>query len=964
MNKHRKLWLVLALTFFYGSPLSGQNTVDVEKMQQFRAENPQARFFGKQFFDGEGFFEQVGTANTIYGTVLSTGDTPSASATNLCEQLEGIYCLEQGVLTPQVLRDGGTVQKLMWDKTTQRARFHACRFNQTIGGIPVFRSGIGFLIRNEENNPVVVSSNNLKELQGFDAAAGAFVVPVVTDVMKNNVKEFLNDSAPFIGGQATRSVLENGPRPEAPALKIDDESLVVFAGVTNIRVQPELAVTFFAQRGTIADGNDYRRFLFVAAVDNGEILYSENQVSSLDVDGTVSGITTEDGAAFVCGPESALALPYAGVQILGGVSGFADVNGDFNLNAPDGNATVRSSLRGQFFEVRDQAAGNSIPFVDVDVTSPDSVDILHNPASTQLSAANLSAYLHSNIVRDFVLAIEPNYPVIANQFFFDTNTNIGDSCNAFYDGSSTNYFTAGSGCNNTAFGDVVYHEYGHHLVNVTNNGQGQFGEGAGDTIGMLIEDDPVLGQGFSNCGIGIRSALNFRTYPCVDQFSPHDCGQLLSGSVWDLRTELGSVDPQNALSITSELFIGMLIARGNLIPFSQTIDPNIAILFLELDDDDSEIGNGTPHYDQIAAALNPHNLEVPPLQLLQFAFTDGEPQTIDPAGGTTLEVSVSEFAAIPADGTGVLNVDTGNGFEAFPMTQTSPTTYSVQFPSSECMTMVSYFVTAETTAGAVASFPADAPAESFTTTSAAASEFPFSDSFDSGQGWTVSGNASDGQWQRAIPNNGDRGDPSEDAEADGAGFGFVTDNGNTLASDNTDVDDGSTILTSPILDATETGSQTAFVSYYRWYSNVFGNNPFADQFVVEISNNGGATWLNLETVGPGGPEVSGGWIRQQLRISDFVAPTDQMRLRFIASDLGGGSVIEAGVDAVEILIIDCESGVLPGDINGDGVVDLLDVAPFVELLAGNIFNEAGDINGDGAVDLLDVNPFVDLLTGG
>ena len=53
-----------------------------------------------------------------------------------------------------------------------------------------------------------------------------------------------------------------------------------------------------------------------------------------------------------------------------------------------------------------------------------------------------------------------------------------------------------------------------------------------------------------------------------------------------------------------------------------------------------------------------------------------------------------------------------------------------------------------------------------------------------------------------------------------------------------------------------------------------------------------------------------------------------------------------------------------GDINGDGSVDLLDVAPFVELLTNGGFQPEADINQDGVVDLLDVAPFVDLLSGG
>lgn len=55
--------------------------------------------------------------------------------------------------------------------------------------------------------------------------------------------------------------------------------------------------------------------------------------------------------------------------------------------------------------------------------------------------------------------------------------------------------------------------------------------------------------------------------------------------------------------------------------------------------------------------------------------------------------------------------------------------------------------------------------------------------------------------------------------------------------------------------------------------------------------------------------------------------------------------------------------VLVGDVNCDGEINLLDVGPFVELLANGGFSPKADIDGDGAVNLLDVGPFVDLLAG-
>ena len=54
---------------------------------------------------------------------------------------------------------------------------------------------------------------------------------------------------------------------------------------------------------------------------------------------------------------------------------------------------------------------------------------------------------------------------------------------------------------------------------------------------------------------------------------------------------------------------------------------------------------------------------------------------------------------------------------------------------------------------------------------------------------------------------------------------------------------------------------------------------------------------------------------------------------------------------------------LTGDVNKDGVVDLLDVSPFVDLLGVGGFQIEADINCDDVVDLLDVAPLVDLLAG-
>ena len=53
---------------------------------------------------------------------------------------------------------------------------------------------------------------------------------------------------------------------------------------------------------------------------------------------------------------------------------------------------------------------------------------------------------------------------------------------------------------------------------------------------------------------------------------------------------------------------------------------------------------------------------------------------------------------------------------------------------------------------------------------------------------------------------------------------------------------------------------------------------------------------------------------------------------------------------------------LLGDVNLDGAVNLLDVAPFVNVIQSGTYQAEADINGDGVVNLLDVSPLIDILS--
>ncbi len=341
---------------------------------------------------------------------------------------------------------------------------------------------------------------------------------------------------------------------------------------------------------------------------------------------------------------------------------------------------------------------------------------------------------------------------------------------------------------------------------------------------------------------------------------------------------------------------------------------------------------------------------------LVFTFPKGLPAVIAPEGGTSVRVVVSADLGMPAPGTGTVHISVGGGtFVPSAMAENAPNDYEAVFPAVDCGAVVEFFFTAETTSGLTVSSPTMAPQQLYAALVAQSVVAVFDDDFESDQGWTVSGTATDGQWDRGVPMGlatCDRGNPGSDG--DGSGQCYLTDN-SAAGACNSDVDGGWTILTSPILDASDPDT---VISYRRWYSTTFGNNPFQDVMDVEVSDDGGSIWTTLETVGPDGREVDGGWFLSTFRVGEFVDTTSQFRIRFMASDTDPGSVVEAAVDGVVLRTIVCPdpSGCV-WDLDGSGDVGIVDL---LDLLAVWASDPGGppDFDGDGSVGITD---FLELL---
>ena len=58
------------------------------------------------------------------------------------------------------------------------------------------------------------------------------------------------------------------------------------------------------------------------------------------------------------------------------------------------------------------------------------------------------------------------------------------------------------------------------------------------------------------------------------------------------------------------------------------------------------------------------------------------------------------------------------------------------------------------------------------------------------------------------------------------------------------------------------------------------------------------------------------------------------------------------------------NALLPGDINGDGVVDIFDVNIVINIVLGKTESlDVADVNGDGAVDVTDINAVINIMLG-
>ncbi|HEY3243254.1 MAG TPA: choice-of-anchor B family protein, partial [Phycisphaerae bacterium] len=317
--------------------------------------------------------------------------------------------------------------------------------------------------------------------------------------------------------------------------------------------------------------------------------------------------------------------------------------------------------------------------------------------------------------------------------------------------------------------------------------------------------------------------------------------------------------------------------------------------------------------------------------LLVFSYPNGLPNHLNPSGQTIQVQITPQGGSALQPGTAKLHYNAGSGFIESDLVPAGGDAFQALIPALPCGASVAFYFTAQSVSGETVKDPPTAPFGTYSATVRVAQPVLWQDDMETDIGWTVGwpgDNATTGIWERVDP-VGTAAQPEDDHTPGAGTMCWVTGQGvpGGGVGDN-DVDGGQTTLVTPTLNLL--GISNPIISYWRWYSNNTGSNPGADVFVVDITSDAGASWVNVETVGPGGGETTGGWFLHSFHVSDFVTPTAQVRLRFVASDLGGGSVVEAAVDDFRVSVLTC----IPGDLDGDGHINLADFAGFAECMAG------------------------------
>lgn len=440
--------------------------------------------------------------------------------------------------------------------------------------------------------------------------------------------------------------------------------------------------------------------IFVDA-HSGEVLWREDVTRYETISGNISGYILPDTPYDT--PELQ-PYPHMEISSSGSPLAYTDADGNYSFDVSGQNPiNLDLLLQGLFINVNNEIAPDS--WFNTDVNPGETFDLQWTDDNSTMPERN--AYYHGQIVHDFIKTIDPDLEVM--DFPMTCRVNVDGNCNAFYSNNdrSINFYEAGANCPNIALiGDVIYHEWGHGLTNLTyyygghQDPNGAMHEGFSDFLACLITDQPWIGRGFYGPGSHLRSVDNNNRYPEDWSGESHNDGLIISGALWDLK---GMLEPDRPGYIDT---LWQFAKYG----FSRDFDGYFWDV-LTVDDDDGDLDNGTPHAYEIYHCFGDLHGIGPgvTIDITHTPINDSEDSTV------TYQVEAHVTDSMPMDqGSVTLYYSTGGPYVESSMSDIGDNDWQAVIPNQSFGTTVNYYIGVRDNLNLVGYSPENAPDSVYT----------------------------------------------------------------------------------------------------------------------------------------------------------------------------------------------------------------------------------------------------------
>ncbi len=472
----------------------------------------------------------------------------------------------------------------------------------------------------------------------------------------------------FADGRSSDDLLLREPRLEiVPFAPPEHQHGDAFAGPLGTGYGHRLVWTFVFQRPP-----DENRWEVMVDAHDGEVIafvdlnqYEERPITGGVYPLTSTGICPSPGQ---CGTmQAGWPMPFADTG-LAAPANFTNGAGIFDY----AGGTTKTTLAGKYVKIGDSCGAvnesSTTGALDLGGANGDH-DCTSAGASAGDTPAARSAFYEVNKLVEMARGWLPGNTWLQAQL--TAKVNLNNTCNAFWDGSTINFYRSGGGCRNTGeIAGVFDHEWGHGLdQNDTGGSLSNPSEAYADIAAIYRLHTSCLGHGFfwtydNGCGqtadgtgmnadeaqvgaahcdldcSGVRDAdwakhadqtpdtpLGFVCSSCASGFpSPGACGKQVHCSAapsrqaaWDLvardlQAAPYNYDSQTAFIVGNSIFYA---GSGNIGSWhactcgsssSGCGSTNAYMQWLTADDDNGNLADGTPHMTAIYNAFNRHGI--------------------------------------------------------------------------------------------------------------------------------------------------------------------------------------------------------------------------------------------------------------------------------------------------------------------------------------------------------------------